>query len=168
MATQGKAREKGGKVSLVGASDLVRQVFEMASLDGLFSFSGTLEDLGVVQAPSAPAKGREKAAKKEKGVSAKPSLNRSERPAVAPVEPEARRAVNAVEEMAPSRREPRTSARAQPEPANGQEERAAREVEKLHPAQEQGSWKDYGVWIGIAAAVVVSVVVSLYLYLAQP
>jgi hypothetical protein len=41
-------------------------------------------------------------------------------------------------------------------------------VEKLHPAQEQGSWKDYGVWIGIAAAVVVSVVVSLYLYLAQP
>src|SRR5713226_5254497 len=48
MATQGRAREKGGKVSLVGASDQVRQVFEMASLDGLFGFYGAIEDLGIV------------------------------------------------------------------------------------------------------------------------
>ena len=60
MATQGRVREKGGKVSLVGASDLVRQVFEMASLDSLFEFHTKLEDLGIVHTP-APAKGKEKA-----------------------------------------------------------------------------------------------------------
>jgi anti-anti-sigma factor len=52
LATQSKAKEKSGKVSLVGASDLVKQSFEMAALDGLFQFHGTLEDAGVVTPPA--------------------------------------------------------------------------------------------------------------------
>src|SRR5712691_2355496 len=43
MVTQGRVKEREGKVSLVGASDLVRQVFEMASLDALFDFRAKLE-----------------------------------------------------------------------------------------------------------------------------
>jgi hypothetical protein len=42
-----------------------------------------------------------------------------------------------------------------------------RVVEKLQPMAEPKSWRDYAVWIGIGVMVVVSVVVSLYLYLAQ-
>ena len=50
-------------------------------------------------------------------------------------------------------------------------ERRAREgrlVEKLQPMAEPKSWRDYEVWIGIGMLVVVSVVVSLYLYLTKP
>lgn len=68
-AAQGRTQEKGEKISRVGAGDLVRQVFEMASLDSLFEFYGRLEDLGIVQASPAPAKSKEKGAgRKEKGV----------------------------------------------------------------------------------------------------
>jgi hypothetical protein len=50
-------------------------------------------------------------------------------------------------------------------------ERRAREerpVEKLQPVAEPKSWRDYAVWIGIGVMVVVSIIVSLYLYLGQP
>jgi len=66
MASQGKARDKGGGVSLVGASPLVRQVFEMASLDGLFRFYSTLEEAGIAEAMPAQAKDKEKASRQKK------------------------------------------------------------------------------------------------------
>jgi anti-anti-sigma factor len=37
MSRQASVQETNGKVSLVGASELVRQVFEMAALDSLFT-----------------------------------------------------------------------------------------------------------------------------------
>lgn len=141
MTTQGRAQEKGGKVSLVGASDLVRQVFEMASLDSLFDFRAKLEDLGIVHAP-APAKGKEKASRKEKVVP-----------------------LNETKASPPPTKEARVPERDQAVPVSGQERREARAVEKLHPLPERGSWKDYGVWIGIGVLVLVSVAVSAYLYL---
>ena len=159
MATQGRAQEKGGKVSLVGASDLVRQVFAMASLDALFGFYGAIEDLGIVQAIPASAKSKERASKKEKVVPLKPG--------VSPVEPEAKPVLSAVEGAAAPPPEAGAPGKDKAVPAGRREEREAREVEKIHPVPERGSWRDYGVWIGIAVAVAVSVAVSLYLYLAQ-
>jgi len=41
-------------------------------------------------------------------------------------------------------------------------------VEKIHPMEERRSWRDYDVWIGIAAVVAVSIAASVYLYLAKP
>jgi len=152
MATQGRAREKGGKVSLVGASDQVRQVFEMASLDGLFGFYGAIEDLGIVQATLAPAKGKEKATRKEKGAQAK----------------EPKPALRVVEKPAAPAQEARAPEKDRVVPTGGDERREAREVEKLHPVGERKSWRDYSVWIGIAVVAAVSLLVSLYLYLVRP
>jgi anti-sigma B factor antagonist len=150
MVTQGRVKEREGRVSLVGASDLVRQVFEMASLDSLFDFHAKLEDLGLaLQSPAAPAKGKEKAPRKEKVVAlkeAKPVLSTGEGTTTPPQEsraPEKERAV----------------------PVSGYERREAREVEKIHPLAEKRSWKDYGVWIGIGVLALVSLAVSSYLYL---
>jgi anti-sigma B factor antagonist len=141
MVTQGKAKEKGGKVSLVGASELVRQVFDMASLDSLFEFHGKLEDLGIVQDTPAPTRGKGKALRKEKVIPLK------EAQASAPEEA------------------PRMSEKERPVVASRQEKRVEREVEKIQPMPERGSWRDYGVWIGIGVLVLVSVAVSVYLYL---
>ncbi len=66
MASQAEVKKKEGRVSLVGVSDLVRQVFEMASLDTLFAFYGTLEEAGVVS-PAAQEIGRRKGGKKVSG-----------------------------------------------------------------------------------------------------
>jgi len=74
MATQGKAQDKGGKVSLVGASELVRQVFEMAALDSLFEFRGTLKDAGVVVTPPASTKGKEKSSRQKKAAEKETAL----------------------------------------------------------------------------------------------
>lgn len=145
MVTQDRAKEKGGKVGLVGASELVRQVFEMAALDSLFDFHVKLEDLGLALPPAVPAKGKEKAARKEKG-----GLG-----------------VSAAEAQAAPPKEARTPERARGVPVSGQEKREDRQVEKIHPLAEMRSWKDYGVWIGISVAVAVSVAISLYLYLAK-
>jgi anti-anti-sigma factor len=151
MATQGKAQEKGGKVSLVAASDLVRQVFDLAALDALFEFHAKLEDLGIVlQAPAASLKG--KALKKEKSVEtkgAKPVLSKGKSantPSREAREPEKERVAS----------------------AGGRERREIRTVEKIQPSPEKRSWKDYGVWIGIAVVVGVSLAVSLYLYAVEP
>ena len=144
MATQGRAKEKGGKVSLVGASELVRQVFEMASLDSLFDFHAKLEDLGIAQATVTQAKGREKASRKEKVIPLREAT------------------------VLPTLKEARAPEKERVVPSSKQEEREVRGVEKIHPVSERGSWKDYGVWIGIAAAVAVSFLVSLYLYLVRP
>jgi|FLYL01.1.fsa_nt_gi anti-anti-sigma factor len=144
MATQNKAKAKGGKVSLVGARELVRQVFEMAALDSLFEFRGTLEELGIAQSTPALAKGKGKAARKEKVV----PLTKAQ--AAAPAEA------------------PDVSGQERSFVAGGKEKRGVgKEVEKIHPVQEQGSWKDYGVWIGIGVVVIVSVLASLYLYLVR-
>jgi anti-anti-sigma factor len=153
MITQGKAQEKGGKVSLVGASDLVRQVFDMASLDSLFEFHAKLEDLGITpQAPVAPTRGKEKVPKKEKAVVpkvAKPVLSTGEDTKTSPQEAQ----------------EPENERVA---PIGGHERKEAKVVEKIQPAAEQKSWREYGAWIGIAAVAAVSLAVSLYLYLARP
>lgn len=148
LATQSKAQEKGGKVSLVAASDLVKQVFEMAALDGLFRFYGTLEDAGVAVTPPASAKGKERTERKGKGTTtkvAKPSMR-------------------VVEEKASSPRDTEEQEEEEP-PSTKRERRATREVEKIQPMAEPKSWRDYAVWIGIGALVVMSVAVSLYLYL---
>lgn len=151
MATQGRVREKGGKVSLVGASELVRQVFEMASLDSLFEFHAKLENLGIVQATPTQAKGKGKTPKKEKVIplrEAKPVPGIGEGATTPPQEamaPEKERVV----------------------PVGEHERREAREVEKIHPVTERRNWKDYGAWIGIAVVASVSVLVSLYFYLTR-
>ena len=159
MATQGKVQEKGGKVSLVGASDLVRQVFEMASLDALFGFYGKLEELGIVQATSASAKGKEKASRKEKIVSLKP--------VVSPVEPEVKPALGVVEGTAAPPQEARAPERDKVVPAGRRVEREVRAVEKILPQPEKRSWREYGVWIGIAVVAALSLLVSLYLYVTR-
>ena len=149
MVIQGKAQEKSGKVSLVWASDLVRQVFEMASLDSLFDFHPKLEDLGIaLQAPAVPAKG--KTPRREKGTPAK----------------EAKPVVNAVEGAA-TPQEARSPEKSQVAPVSRQERRGAGEVEKIHPVTERRSWKDYGAWIGIAVVASVSLLVSLYFYVTR-
>ena len=152
MATQGRTQEKGGKISLVGAGELVRQVFEMASLDSLFDFRAKLEDLGIVQATPTQEKGKGKASKKEKVIppkEAKPVLSMGEGTTARPGgtrAPEKERVVLTSE----------------------RERKEAWEVEKIQPVPERRSWKDYGVWIGITAVAAVSILVSLYLYLARP
>jgi anti-anti-sigma factor len=144
MATQGRVKEREGKVSLVGASDLVQQVFEMASLDSLFDFRAKLEDLGItLQAPAASVKGKEKAPRKEKVVALKEAKTTT--PPQEARAPEKERVV----------------------PVGEHERREAREVEKIHPVTGRRSWKDYGAWIGIAVVASVSVLVSLYFYLTR-
>ena len=53
-------------------------------------------------------------------------------------------------------------------PVSERRAREERSVEKIQPVGEPKSWRDYAVWIGIGVLVVVSVVVSLYLYVGQP
>jgi anti-sigma B factor antagonist len=146
MSRQATVKEKNGKVSLVGASDLVRQVFEMASLDSLFTFHGTLAEAGVV--PATPEKGREKGGKKERKAGAKDA------------------GAAAVVEAAPvPRAEEKPPASETVAPISERRARVERTVEKLQPMAEPKSWRDYAVWIGIGVMVAVSGGVSLYLYL---
>lgn len=149
MSRQASVKEKNGKVSLVGASEMVRQVFEMAALDSLFTFHGTLAEAGVV--PATPEKGREKGGKKERKAGAK------EAGAAAPV----------VEAVPVQRVEETPSASDPVTPVSERRARVERTVEKLQPLAEPKSWRDYAVWIGIGVLVTVSVAVSLYLYLAR-
>lgn len=150
MASQAKAQEKAGKVSLVGASELVRQVFAMAALDSLFAFYGTLEEAGIVS-PAAPEKGRGKGGRKDRKAATK------EDGASAPVG----------EKIAAQLQEEKPSAREKVVPISERRARDERPVEKLQPMAEPKSWRDHAVWIGIGAVVVVSIMVSLYLYLTR-
>jgi anti-anti-sigma factor len=150
MASQAKAQDKKGKVSLVGASDLVRQVFEMAALDSLFAFYGTLEEAGVV-APAVQEMGKGKGGRKDRKAA-------KEDGASAPV----------LEAVSVQRAEEKPPAREKATPISERRERVERSVEKLQPMAEPKSWRDYAVWIGIGVMVAVSVVVSLYLYSTKP
>lgn len=149
MASQAKARDKKGKVSLVGASDLVRQVFEMAALDSLFAFYGTLAEAGVVS-PSAQEIGRGKGGKKERKAAVKSD-------GASPV----------IEAASVQQREEKPPVRERVTPISERRERVERVVEKIQPIVEPKSWRDYAVWIGIGVLVLVSVMVSVYLYLAR-
>ena len=53
-------------------------------------------------------------------------------------------------------------------PISERRTREERPVEKIQPVGEPKSWRDYAVWIGIGVAVVVSFMISLYLYLTHP
>lgn len=150
MASQAKAQDKKGKVSLVGASDLVRQVFEMAALDSLFAFYGTLAEAGVVS-PSVQEIGRGKGGRKERKAVAKEGSS-------SPV----------IEAVPVQRAEEKPPAREKVTPVSERRERVERVVEKLQPMAEPKSWRDYAVWIGIGVLVAVSVVVSLCLYSTTP
>lgn len=152
LATQGKAKEKSGKVSLVGASALVKQSFEMAALDSLFEFRGTLEDAGVVVTSPFPAKGKERAERKGKGITTK----------------EAKPPMRVVEEKVSLSQETGEQEKSEGNPVRGHERRTAREVEKIQPLAERRSWRDYDVWIGIGVLVAVGVGISCYLYMAKP
>lgn len=147
MASQAKAQEKGGKVSLVGASDLVKQVFEMAALDELFTFYGTMADAGVV--PAAQEDGKGKGGRKERKAPAKGN-------GIALVEAKDTRV---------QQREEKPTERERIVPITERRVRDERPVEKIQPMAEPKSWRDYVVWIGISALVLVSVGVSLFLYL---
>jgi len=151
MATQGRATEKGGKVSLVGARELVRQVFEMASLESLFDFHAKLEDLGIVQATPTQAKGKGKASKKEKVIPLKEAKSVLSTGEGTTTRPEGTRAPEKERVVLASERE----------------RKEAWEVEKIQPVAGRRGWRDYGVWIGIAAVVSVSLLVSLYFYLSR-
>lgn len=145
MASQAKAQEKGGKVSLVGASDLVKQVFEMAALDELFSFYGTMTEAGVVETKPAQVKSKGKAMRKEKAAaSIEEGLGEEE--AVTP----------SIQVREPAKGSGPASSR-----------RPSAEVHKISPAPLRSSWRDYGAWIGIAAVASISVIVSLYFYLTR-
>lgn len=146
LATQGKAQEKAGKVSLVGASELVKQSFEMAALDSLFEFRGTLEELGIAAPAPASAKSKGRAGRKEK---------------TAPTKEER---LGEEEGQATTAREPQERARDSVAPMS---QRKSTEVQKLNPAPERRSWREYGVWIGIAAVASISLIVSLYFYLTR-
>lgn len=150
MASQAKVQDKKGKVSLVGASDLVKQSFEMAALDSLFTFYGTLAEAGVV-APAVQEIGRGKGGRKERKAMAKED-------SASPV----------IEAVSVQRREEKPPAREKVTPISERRERVERAVEKLQPVAEPKSWRDYVVWIGIGVMVAVSGVVSLYLYLTTP
>ncbi len=145
LATQGKAQEKGGKISLVAASELVKQVFEMAALDSLFSFCGTMEEAGVAP-PVVQEKGKGKGGRKEKAKGNGPV-------------PEV------VEEASVRRQEEKPVVREKVTSINERRVRDERLVEKIQPVAEPRSWRDYVVWIGIGVLVLVSVAVSGYLYL---
>lgn len=151
MASQAKTREKEGKVSLVGASDLVKQVFEMAALDGLFAFYGSIAEAGVVEVTPAQVKGKEKVTRQKKAVEKRNGL-----------------ALVVAEEARVQQREEKATDREKLVPVTERRVREERPVEKIQPVGESKSWKDYAVWIGIGVAVVVSVAVSLYLSLGQP
>jgi anti-anti-sigma factor len=144
MVSQAKAQEKNGKVSLVGASDLVRQVFEMAALDSLFAFYGTMTEADVV--PVAQEKDKGKGGRKERKETVKGN---------SPV-------LSVVEDV---RVQP---AKEKITPVTERRVRNDRSVEKIQPMTEPKSWRDYVVWIGIGALVLVSVAVSLYLSVRQP
>lgn len=146
LAAQGKAKEKSGKVSLVGASDLVKQSFEIAALDSLFEFRETLEELGIAVPAPASAKGKGRDGRKEKATLAKEEKLGEE------------------EEQATPAREPQERSR---DDFTSSSRKAGAEVQKISPALERRSWREYGAWIGIAAVMVASLVVSLYLYLSQ-
>jgi len=73
-----------------------------------------------------------------------------------------------MERIAAQRQEEKLSAREKVAPISERRAREERPVEKLQPMAEPKSWRDHAVWIGIGALVVVSVAVSLYLYLGQP
>jgi anti-anti-sigma factor len=150
MASQAEVKKQEGKVSLVGASEMVRQVFEMASLDSLFSFYGTLEEAGVV-APAVQEIGRGKGGRKERKAMAKDD-------SASPV----------TKEVSVQRQDEKPSTREQVTPVSERRERVERVVEKLQPMGEPKSWRDYAVWIGIGVLVAVSGGGSLYLYLVQP
>jgi anti-anti-sigma factor len=153
MATQGKTQEKGGKVSLVGASKLVQQVFKLAALESLFDFRERLEDLGIsLQPPKIPAKGKEKVPRKEKVLTLKG----------------AKPGVSLEEEATPLPQDALAPKREQGLATNGQERKRSKEVEKIQPVAEHRSWRDYSAWIGIAAVVAVSLALSLYFYFAEP
>lgn len=146
LAAQSKAKENTGKVSLVGASDLVKQSFEMAALDSLFEFRGTLEELGIVAPVPASAKSKSRAGRKEK---------------TAPTKEER---LGEEEGQATPAREPQERARDSVAPMS---QRKSAEVQKLNPAPERHSWREYGAWIGIAAVASVSLIISLYFYLTR-
>jgi len=150
MASQAKAQEKGGKVSLVGASDLVKQVFEMAALDELFTFYGTMADAGVVPATQEDGKG--KGGRKER--KATPKGNGS-----VPV---------VVEETRVSQREEKPANKEKIVPIAERRAREERPVEKIQPIAEPKNWRDYAVWICIGVLVAISVTLSLYLKNARP
>jgi anti-anti-sigma factor len=124
LAAQSKAKEKSGKVSLVGASDLVRQVFEMASLDALFAFYGTLAEAGVVS-PVVQEIGARKGGKKERKATAKDE-------SASPV----------IEAVPVQRVEEKPSAREKVTPISERMAREERVVEKLQPVGEPKSWRD--------------------------
>lgn len=148
MASQAKAREKNGKVSLVGANDLVKQVFEMAALDGLFTFYGTMAEAGVV-APAVQEIGKGKGGRKERKETAKGN---------GPV-------LSVVEGVSAKRQDEQPPTREKITPVNERRARDERPVEKIQPMAEPKSWRDYAVWIGIGTLVLASVSVSLFLYL---
>lgn len=143
LAAQSKAKERSGKVSLIGASALVKQSFEMAALDSLFEFLGTLEELGIAVPIPASMKSKGRVVRKEKTALVKEErLGEEETPARELKE-------RAGDSVTPSSR------------------KAAAEIQKLPPAPERRSWRDYGAWIGIAAVASVSLIVSLYFYLTR-
>jgi anti-anti-sigma factor len=146
MVIQAKAREKEGKVSLVGVSDLVRQVFEMASLDALFTFHGTLAEAGVV-------------AVQEMG---KGKWGRKDRRAA-----KEENASLVIEAVPVQQQDEKPPAKEQVTPVSERRERVERSVEKLQPLAEPKTWRDYAVWIGIGVLVFASLLVSLYLYSIQ-
>jgi anti-anti-sigma factor len=150
MASQAKAQDKKGKVSLVGASDLVKQSFEMASLDALFAFYGTLEEAGVVS-PAVQEIGRGKGGRKERKATMKDDRSSS----------------SVVEEVSVGKQEEKPSAREKVTPISERRARDERPVEKLQPMAEPKNWRDYVVWIGIGVLVVMSGAISIYLYLTQ-
>ncbi|MSQ48548.1 MAG: anti-sigma factor antagonist [Deltaproteobacteria bacterium] len=150
MARQAEVKKKEGKVSLVGVSDLVRQVFEMAALDSLFTFYGTMAEAGVVP-PAVQGIGRGEGGRKERKAAAKEA-------SASPV----------IEAVSVQRREEKPPAREKVTPVSERRARVERVVEKLQPMAEPKTWRDYAVWIGIGVLVVVSAGVSLFLYLAKP
>jgi anti-anti-sigma factor len=143
LAAQSKAKEKSGKVSFVGASELVKQSFEMAALDSLFEFCGTMEEAGV--SPAVQEIGKGKGGRKERKATAKEA-------GASPV----------AEEGSAQQREEKPSAREKVSPISERRAREDRPVEKLQPMAESKSWRDYAVWIGIGV-LVASGLVSAYL-----
>lgn len=146
LAAQSKAKERSGKVSLIGASELVKQSFEMAALDSLFEFRETLEELGIAVPAPASTKSKGRAGRKEKVASVTEERLGDE------------------EEQATPARELRERTRDGVSPMS---RRTITEVQKISPAPERRSWRDYGAWIGIAAVASVSLIVSLYFYLTR-
>lgn len=142
LAAQSKAKERSGKVSLIGASELVKQSFEMAALDALFIFYERVEELGIAVPASTSTKSKGRVTRKEKAAPVKEEMLEEERPILV--------------------REPKGQDR---EGVASSSRRTGAEVQKISPAPERRSWREYGAWIGIAAVAAVSLGISLYLYL---